>query len=426
MLTQCPECNTVFRLRPEQLAAAGGKVRCGECHHVFQALQHLVQHPSDGAAPPPKPAAATPAVAPAPRPAPAAKPVESAAPIEHVEAVETAAPQDAPTSDASPAFPDAEPEFDITPTDEPVVEFEPSEELAVQPEANAPAEKSGLDIDLDELFGATPPPPPPPAAPADDFGEVQIEALLATAEEEEPPTGDYDASAQAQAVPAQLEFEADTADTSFEDLSHLEIDAEPESVTEFDLPESELTTAQPVVEANAHPQVTSLLEEELMEERRGSPLAGMGWGLGILLLLALLLGQYAYLNRISLVLQYAQLRPALETLCRYTGCELPPRRDLQAITLLERDIHSHDTIHGALVITATLMNRAPFAQPYPDVEVELRDLGGNIVASRRFRPAEYLHNADPAQLFPSQGTAQLELDVADPGADAVGFEFRFY
>ncbi|MCX7176133.1 MAG: zinc-ribbon domain-containing protein [Proteobacteria bacterium] len=39
--THCPECGTTFRVTPEQLKAKQGKVRCGECQHVFNALETL-------------------------------------------------------------------------------------------------------------------------------------------------------------------------------------------------------------------------------------------------------------------------------------------------------------------------------------------------------------------------------------------------
>lgn len=38
MLAQCPQCRTVFRATPTQLRAAAGRVRCGECDTVFDAL----------------------------------------------------------------------------------------------------------------------------------------------------------------------------------------------------------------------------------------------------------------------------------------------------------------------------------------------------------------------------------------------------
>jgi predicted Zn finger-like uncharacterized protein len=34
-ITRCPECATVYQLAPEQIDAAKGWVRCGQCHHAF-------------------------------------------------------------------------------------------------------------------------------------------------------------------------------------------------------------------------------------------------------------------------------------------------------------------------------------------------------------------------------------------------------
>ncbi len=49
ILTRCPqpECQTTFRVTPEQLKARGGKVRCGQCQHVFNALEHLLDEGSE-------------------------------------------------------------------------------------------------------------------------------------------------------------------------------------------------------------------------------------------------------------------------------------------------------------------------------------------------------------------------------------------
>lgn len=57
MLTRCPACQTVFRLRPEQLHARRGEVRCGHCFHPFNALEHALERPVDEApaTPPPAP-----------------------------------------------------------------------------------------------------------------------------------------------------------------------------------------------------------------------------------------------------------------------------------------------------------------------------------------------------------------------------------
>ena len=43
MKSRCPNCQTVFRVTPEQLRARAGKVRCGQCQAVFNALDSLLE-----------------------------------------------------------------------------------------------------------------------------------------------------------------------------------------------------------------------------------------------------------------------------------------------------------------------------------------------------------------------------------------------
>lgn len=67
MQTRCPQCGTVFRVQPAQLAMARGKVRCGACQTVFDAHAARVADPP-GAKAPPRPARPTPFdIPPAPR-----------------------------------------------------------------------------------------------------------------------------------------------------------------------------------------------------------------------------------------------------------------------------------------------------------------------------------------------------------------------
>ena len=70
MLTRCPTCSTAFRVTPEQLKARAGKVRCGHCSAIFNALETLVD---------------TPPAAPAPAPAPALAPEAAEAGLEAVD-----------------------------------------------------------------------------------------------------------------------------------------------------------------------------------------------------------------------------------------------------------------------------------------------------------------------------------------------------
>lgn len=151
----------------------------------------------------------------------------------------------------------------------------------------------------------------------------------------------------------------------------------------------------------------------------------LGWGFGSLLLIMALAGQLAWFNRSTLALD-PRWRPWLQGVCDVAGCQLPPQRDPHAIEMVDRNVQSHPQYQGALLITATLVNQAPFAQPYPQVELSMTDLDQKRVAARRFLPSEYLDNGHPQGLIPPGASARLKLEIADPGQEAVGFEFEFY
>lgn len=62
LITRCPQCETTFRVIPDQLKLAQGWVRCGRCTRVFEADQHLFEVPA------PTPQPEVPAASPAPGP----------------------------------------------------------------------------------------------------------------------------------------------------------------------------------------------------------------------------------------------------------------------------------------------------------------------------------------------------------------------
>jgi predicted Zn finger-like uncharacterized protein len=52
MLTQCPNCQTTFRVTTEILRVADGQVRCGRCQTQFDALERLIDENEPPSAPP--------------------------------------------------------------------------------------------------------------------------------------------------------------------------------------------------------------------------------------------------------------------------------------------------------------------------------------------------------------------------------------
>jgi predicted Zn finger-like uncharacterized protein len=85
MITRCPECATAFRVTAAQLDTRQGRVRCGHCGEIFDAVAFLETDPEDAttaaaaeAAPPPEPPteAATPPDASVPEASAATSPAE--------------------------------------------------------------------------------------------------------------------------------------------------------------------------------------------------------------------------------------------------------------------------------------------------------------------------------------------------------------
>ncbi|HKE49494.1 MAG TPA: zinc-ribbon and DUF3426 domain-containing protein [Rhodanobacteraceae bacterium] len=158
---------------------------------------------------------------------------------------------------------------------------------------------------------------------------------------------------------------------------------------------------------------------------RARPRRNGTWIAGSVVLTLALGGQIAWAER-ALWLDDARVRGILDPACARVGCTLPPRHDVGELELLSRDIRPHPSVPGALIISATVRNDAAFAQAFPTVEITLSDLDETRIAMRRFQPRDYV--SDPRTiatgLAPGASTA-LVFEVADPGKNAVAFEFKF-
>jgi len=101
-------------------------------------------------------------------------------------------------------------------------------------------------------------------------------------------------------------------------------------------------------------------------------------------------------------------------------------RDPQKIQLVSRDMHTHPTRSGILVLSLTFVNLAPRNQVFPELEVTLTDASNQPVARRRLQPAEYLRpGADIDAGLATDVYLPVLLELGDPGEQAVGFEISF-
>ena len=148
-------------------------------------------------------------------------------------------------------------------------------------------------------------------------------------------------------------------------------------------------------------------------------------GAGIGLLVVLLAGQWAFFNRADLAMNSAW-RPAIERVCSLVSCELPLPAERGQISLLNRDVRRHPEVSDALLVNATMINRAGFTQSWPVLSIRFSDLAGKPVAEGRFLPTEYLgETLDHARGMAPASPVQVVLEIEDPGEEAVSFQFDF-
>ena len=331
MLTRCAACGTHFRVTPEQLKARSGRVRCGECQHVFNALDSLIEEPM------------------AVMVSPAAE------------------------SQVPPDFP--EPLYHIA-----------EDAATYHPEA-------GTD-EVGEL-----PPPVPDAAETPDPETEQADDL--------PPLP---------AAPAQPPI-AEFGDAAEPDAAELEA-AEPDAA---ELEAAEPEAAEPVAEIAADTAASDWSELIPVPPRRRR----WPWVIGSLVALGALGLQAVLAFRIELAVLWPESRPGLVALCDVAGCEVGLPAKPALIGIEASDLHP-DTGHaGRLVLSATLKNRAPFAQQFPHLELTLTDTADKAIARKVLAPADYLpQNTSPARGM--QPGADIAVAVAIDSGEMNASGYRLY
>ena len=157
-----------------------------------------------------------------------------------------------------------------------------------------------------------------------------------------------------------------------------------------------------------------------------STLATVSWSLAILALIAALTAEYVWFNQPELLLDQ-RLKPVTAKLCELTDCEHLQMRDPSQIQMISRNIYTHPNEKDALMISSTLVNHAAYAQPYPDVQIDFSNVRGEMVASRRFIPEEYLQiDSEQLHLLQSGNPITFGLEILDPGREAITYEFSFH
>ena len=196
--------------------------------------------------------------------------------------------------------------------------------------------------------------------------------------------------------------------------------------------EAQAASEMPEVEVNAQigsethlevPEDYPIPAEDLPQHPAPPPrrtAASALWWSGIMVMALVLTLQLVNADRDALA-QNPVIGPTLQALYAAMGQPIPPPRSVRAWVVSDLNVTSDPQTPGELSITGTLQNQAGFAQPWPYLRIQLTDRFGEPLRGRDFRPADYLPATEASALLAGDQAVRFRIDVADPGADAVGF-----
>jgi len=149
------------------------------------------------------------------------------------------------------------------------------------------------------------------------------------------------------------------------------------------------------------------------------------WAVGSVVAFMAIALQAALAFRAELAVVWPNARPALVTLCNAAGCEVGLPTKVALVGIEASDLHPDSESKSRLVLTATLKNRAPFAQTYPHLELTLTDTEDKAVARKVLAPADYLPTATPIPQGMQPG-ADIAVAVGIDSGELAASGYRLY
>ena len=329
-ITRCPSCQTQFFVTEVQLNKHQGKVRCGQCLHVFNAQEHFIE---------------------------TAEPSTEQTPVIAIEP-----PQPTPVSaenDHPPAAKAEEKDIDW-----------PSISNELLSDDKLPDQELEHIAEVVEL-----------SASRDDIEAFTAESAAATSAEHESTVhddnnddrilledGDFDNRANDDFDNkkisdlneiTKLTFVADNQANYFDDLAK----------------QSKRSTKKTAKNTN---------KNKVTKPRRWP------WFLGVLILLLAAIAQTIYFLRDEIAIYYPNAKPYLLQACQKLNCSVSLPQQIEFILIDDSDMQEDEKHAGLMHFSSSLINKATFTQAYPSLELTLTDTDDNPILRRLFKPHEYL------------------------------------
>ena len=395
LATQCPHCQTTFRVVHDQLKLRAGLVRCGHCKEIFNGIEHLLP-PPDVAPTEQTSIAVEPAVVEnPPSEFTAEKIVEEppfdAAVIEPTSSEATAIVEDEFAEEVKHT-PSDQIDFDIPESFEPEIDNEPQQ--PAEPEASKredPLQRMTL-VDFTREYPEE-----------NDSTEQKNTEKQEFSNAEDGPTFDPNSK--------------DELDEAIEDLQRKPWRSNKKSA------KAKRIQAEPEAIEDDEP---TFVKRGRRQQRLGEKLRiAISITCFILLIAALVQGIYLFRNQIAGM--FPQAKPFLTQLCDAIACRIELPAQITAVSIESSELQTLAENKDTFVLTTLLRNYSDTLQAWPHIELTLNDANEKPLLRRVFKPGDYLTESEVRKGFAASSEHSVKLSFELAQIKASGYRvYLFY
>jgi predicted Zn finger-like uncharacterized protein len=346
LATQCPHCQTTFRVAHDQLKLRAGLVRCGACKQIFNGIENLLrpEELEQAASRPAHDIPRPPAPEPVPEPAPSVQ------------------------EKTSPSV-----DFDLG--DLHGAEPEPVSETPVPPKVFPDSSDTTLAAADKEEFNTS----PPAEEPRKDDPLLRMTLMDFAHERREPAI---------EAPPEEHAEEEDPIEQAIDDLESKPWRKEQDA--------SELAEGDALDQAEAAEyEEPSFVKQGRRKERIGQALH-LVMAIGSIVLFIGLIAQGGYVFRDQIAAWFPATKQGLMNACSKLGCQVGLPAQIESVSIESSELQSVAPDTNTFALTVLLRNHGSTAQAWPSIELTLNDNNEKPIARRVFVPREYL--SEPADM----------------------------
>lgn len=404
--TQCPECQTFFRVAPEQLQARQGVVKCGRCMHVFNAISHIKRDPTRVTMDERTPEKSSPISANASPAQLTSEQEPESTPLPLVSGMEQGRDNAITQKDFTDTVSSSEETSE--PTSERPTVRPPSFFLMPESRDHSSNKQQDSDSPVFPVIGSTNEPTPLIYNSIEPATEERLPRNSSPSPREgRDPTADttdHVPDSSSIAPPGHTQFPPNATPLEQARSSGLIAPRDTSDIPGYNKWSEAALDARGNTTSRAKPIVTTLV---------------------VLLLCLLLATQILIHFRTDVSAYFPAWRPWLTMACESLGCQMEWPRHPERLLIDNSDLQQ-DPQNGLLIFSSSLRNQAPYPQTYPHLELTLTNNADEIVVRKILAPDDYL-SAGVSARFEAQSEIAVRLWMDPHGLSASGYRiYVFY